>query len=135
MQKILEYLAKIGLTKCQRESKIIRRIYDFPSEFENVGTRDAPKWIYHDTTITPSQRSSVSRSLSRLMELGFVESERHAYAYEYAPIKDRWGEIIEPSSRPRKEWSSKPYFGITEEGLNLTISRGIITSEEVGSVG
>lgn len=106
----------------KRQVSIIREVCDLYDYERAKMLKIYPKSF--DLPVSRSLRVSMSRAFSALEKHGLIYRQYYKYQYEYKgrPLYHTWeknGDYVQVRSeiKPPKTWISKPWFGITEQGI------------------
>ena len=129
----------------QRQDTIIRevlRLYDFEKAKTSWYSNKAKAHIAFPLPISRSIRASMCRTFATLEKAELIQRQYNQYKYEYQgkPLYTDYstGKQIREPKKPTKVWRSKPWFGITEKGIeyvNTSLQRKPdVNVKEAGSV-
>lgn len=117
--------------------KLLHESYDQESYYEYRETQiiNGIEELNQNGKITRSVRCSYSRALRTLIKQGLIYSHKYKYKYEYKgkPLYTYWDsdkqDLVQKRTNPApdKIWDSKPYFGITDAGIEYVNNLGKIT--------
>jgi len=104
-----------------RQKTIIRDVCDLYDHKKAKERKIDP--FFYPLPISRCLRASMCRAFTLLEDHELIQRQRYKYSYEYKgrPLYQKWqdGEYVQVRTEPKptKTWISKPWFGITEKGI------------------